>query len=76
MMRDDGPVLRGNLNSNEHGYPLTAIGTSNGAEIGNSEELVMEDHDQQALEDGTPPKILVSRGWDVHYTSDGGEIKN
>ena len=62
-----GPMRRNNINSNDHTYPLTAIGTSTFVHASKNEQIVPADHLQHDLEDDDPRTIQVSTGWGVDH---------
>ena len=62
-----GQIRRNDRDSNDHTYPLTAIGTSTFVRASETEQIVPGDHLQHDLEHGDPRTIQVSTGWGVYH---------
>lgn len=69
-----GQIRRNNRDSNDHTYPLTAIGITTVVRASETEQTVPADHLQHDLEHGDPGTIQVSTGWSVDHAPKDREI--
>ena len=74
MMCGGEQTPRATRDSNDHAYPLKAIGCNTVVQTSNSKQSLQEDHNLHVLDGGGPGVIQVMTRWDVHYTPSSGGI--